>query len=204
MTIHTPAQKPQLRKLLRNLRKSLPSSDAQKKGRLIFERLQTFPLFQNANTIVTYAADENEVQTEAIWQAAIRQSKAVYYPHITPDRTNLDFVRRFPNDQLIPGAFGILIPPGNDVLETGQGRDTIVLTPGVGFDMDGHRLGRGKGYYDRAFGGVLAGAVRVALAYELQIVPAIPSGPQDERVDWIVTERQLIDCQSKETSKTAL
>ena len=204
MTTTLPARKPQLRKLLRNLRKGLTSSDVHEKSRLIFERLRTFPLFQNANTIVIYAADENEVQTEAIWQAAIKQNKAVYYPRITADRTNLDFVRRFPNDRLIPGTFGILIPPGNEILEAGQGRDTVVLTPGVGFDTDGHRLGRGKGYYDRAFGGVLAGAVRVALAYELQIVPAIPRGPQDERVDWIVTERRLIECSSKETSKTAV
>ena len=196
--------KKQLRSLLRKQRRELSPIDVREKSRLIFERLQTFPLFQNANTIVSYAADENEVQTEAIWQAAIKQNKTVYYPRITPNRTHLDFIRRYPNDQLIPGALGILIPPGNKILEAGQGRDTVVLTPGVGFDMSGHRLGRGKGYYDRAFGGVLAGAVRVALAYEVQVVPAIPSGPQDGCVDWIVTERRLIECRSKETVKTTL
>ena len=189
-------EKKQLRTSLRNQRRNLTSPDVSERSRCIFERLQTLSLFQNANTIVTYAADENEVQTEAIWQAAIKQHKAVYYPRITPDRTTLDFVHRQPNDQLIPGTFGILILPGNDILGGGQGRDTIVLTPGVGFDRHGHRLGRGKGYYDRAFGGVLAGAVRVALAYEFQIVSVIPSGRQDKRVDWIVTERRLIDCRS--------
>ena len=197
-------EKKQLRSLLRKQRRELSPADVHEKSRLIFEQLQTFSLFQNANLIVTYAADENEVQTEALWWAAIKQHKAVYYPRITPDRTNLDFIRRCPNGQLIAGTFGILIPPGNDILEVGQGRDAIVLTPGVGFDLHGHRLGRGKGYYDRAFGGVLAGAVRVALAYEFQIVSVIPSGCQDKRVDWIVTERRLIDCRSKETSKTAL
>ncbi len=197
-------EKKQLRRGLRKQRRALSPIDVHEKSRCIFERLHPCSLFQNATTIVTYAADENEVHTEAMWHAAIEQDTAVYYPRITPDRTNLDFVRRFPNDQLIPGTFGILIPPGNDLLGAGQGRDTVVLTPGVGFDTAGHRLGRGKGYYDRAFGGVLAGAVRVAVAYELQIVSGIPSGPQDERVEWIVTERRLIECQSKETSKTAL
>ncbi len=197
-------EKKQLRSLLRKQRRELSPIDVQEKSHLIFERLQTFPPFDNATTIVSYAADENEVQTEAIWHFAIAQDKAVYYPRITPNHTDLDFIRRYSNDQLISGTFGILIPPGNDLLEAGQARDTVVLTPGVGFDLRGHRLGRGKGYYDRAFGGVLAGAVRVALAYEFQIVSAIPSGSQDERVDWIVTERRLIDCRSKETSKTAL
>ena len=45
-----------------------------------------------------------------------------------------------------------------------------------------------------AIRGVLAGALRVALAYELQVVPEIPAGPDDERVDWIVTEERLVRC----------
>jgi 5-formyltetrahydrofolate cyclo-ligase len=142
---------------------------------------------------VLYNADENEVLTEAMWQAALTQGKTVYYPRITTDKSELEFVRRYPQDRLIPGTFGILIPPGDDMLAGLQGGD-IVLTPGVGFDEKGHRLGRGRGYYDRALRGVLAGALRVALAYELQIVPEIPAGPGDERVHWIVTEGRLIAC----------
>ncbi|TMA57523.1 MAG: 5-formyltetrahydrofolate cyclo-ligase, partial [Deltaproteobacteria bacterium] len=53
------------------------------------------------------------------------------------------------------------------------------------------------GYYDRAFRGILAGALRVALAYEFQVVPAIPVGPDDEAVHSIVTEARLLDCPSK-------
>jgi len=155
-----------------------------------------FAAFQTANTLVLYSADENEVQTEAIWREASAQGKAVYYPRITSDRANLEFVRRRPDDRLISGTFGILIPPGEDLLVGLQATD-LVLTPGVGFDRQGHRLGRGKGYYDRAFRGLLAGALRVALAYEIQVVPAIPVGPADEAVHSIVTEARLVDCTSK-------
>ena len=197
--------KKKLRSLLRKRRRDLPQADVQQKSRFIFERLQTLPLFQNATTVVSYAADENEVQTEAIWRAAIQNNKAVYYPRFSLDRTNLEFVRRYPNDVLIPGTCSILIPPGNDTLEAGHDKDTVVVTPGVGFDTNGRRLGRGKGYYDRTFlWGALAGAVRVALAYELQIVPTIPSGSRDAHVDWIVTEERWIDCSAKETAKTVL
>jgi 5-formyltetrahydrofolate cyclo-ligase len=163
------------------------------KSRFITERLLAFTLFQQASTVVLYNADENEVVTEAIWKEALRQGKAVYYPRITTDKAALEFVRRYPGEQLTPGTFNILVPPGNELLLGMQPSD-IVLTPGVGFDEEGHRLGRGKGYYDRAFRGVLASGLRIALAYELQVVPQIPAGPDDELVNWIVTEERLIFC----------
>ena len=189
-------EKKQLRTFLRSHRRNLSPTDVTEKSRRVTERLLAFAPFLQAFTLVLYNADENEVVTEAIWQAAISRGQAVYYPRITPDKADLEFVRRYPGEKLVLGAFNILIPPGDDLLLGMQPSD-IVLTPGVGFDKKGHRLGRGKGYYDRAFRGVLASALRVALAYELQVVPEIPSGPEDECVQWIVTETQLIDCTAK-------
>jgi 5-formyltetrahydrofolate cyclo-ligase len=185
--------KKQLRTLLRTRRHALSATEVTEKSRRITERLLAFPRFQQAGTVVLYSADENEVQTEAIWQAASAQGKVVHYPRITADRTDLEFVRRSPNDRLIPSTFGILIPPGNDLL-TGLQETDVVLTPGVGFDRHGRRLGRGKGYYDRAFHRVLSGALRVALAYEFQVVQEVPAKPSDEPVDYIMTEASLIDC----------
>lgn len=186
-------EKTQLRRLLRERRRSLSSTVVAEKSRLILARVLGSAPFQQAKTIVLYNADENEVQTEAIWHEAVRQHKAVYYPRITTDKANLEFVRRLPSDQLIRGTFGILIPPGNDLL-TSIAETDVVLTPGVGFDHYGHRLGRGRGYYDRAFRGVLAGALRIALAYESQLVSIIPTAPDDEPVHCIVTETRFIDC----------
>jgi len=187
------AEKKQLRAQLRAQRRSLSPQEVTDKSQRIARRLFSFLPFQQASTIVLYNADENEVVTEAMWREANRQNKSVYYPRITADKKDLEFVRRFPKDHLIVGTFGILIPPGNDLL-SGLAATDIVLTPGVGFDPHGHRLGRGKGYYDRAFRGVLAGALRVALAYELQVAPEIPVSPDDELVNWIVTEERLVSC----------
>jgi 5-formyltetrahydrofolate cyclo-ligase len=170
-------EKKKLRTFLRRCRRGLSPAEVTAKSRLITERLRAFTQFQQARTLAT-------------------QGKAVYYPRITADRANLEFVRRYPGDRLIPGTFGILIPPGNDLLE-GLGATDIVLTPGVGFDRQGHRLGRGKGYYDRAFRSFLSGGLRVGLAYEFQIMPHIPAVSYDERVQYIVTEAELIDCSDK-------
>lgn len=188
-------EKKQLRSFLRKRRRDLSPHEVIESSRLVTQRLLTFAPFRQASTVVLYNADENEVVTEAIWQAAVKQDQAVYYPRITADKADLEFVRRYPGEQLVLGTFNILIPSGNQLLLGMQPSD-IVLTPGVGFDEKGHRLGRGKGYYDRAFRGVLADALRVALAYELQMVSTLPSGPEDERVQWIVTESRLLACSS--------
>ncbi len=150
-------------------------------------------MFHRARQISLYNSDENEVDTEGLWQAARRQGKYVYYPRVTVDKQDVEFVRRHDNEPLIPGVFDLLVPPGEDILRS-VARTDLVLIPGVGFDRAGHRLGRGRGYYDRALRGVLAGALRVGLAHECQVVPHIPADPHDECVDYIVTEKRLIEC----------
>ncbi len=149
-----------------------------------------------------YSPHENEVETDGLWQAARRQGKYVYYPRISADKQAIEFVRRQDEDHLIPGIFDILIPPGEDLL-TSVAHTDLVLIPGVGFDRAGHRLGRGRGYYDRALRGILAGAFRVGLAYDYQIVSHIPIDEHDERVDYIVTEKRLIECAGTGVEKDA-
>lgn len=188
-----PIEKKRLRALLLQQRRQLSAQEVSANSQRILAHLRAFPPFLLARTVVLYSAEIDEAQTEAIWQEAMNQGKVVYYPRIIADRSNLEFVRRYADAPLIPGMFNIPIPPGNDLLSELQTTD-VVLTPGVGFDRKGGRLGRGKGYYDRAFRGVLASACRVALAYEFQILPTIPTDPTDERVHYIVTETETYDC----------
>lgn len=163
-------------------------------------RLCSRGFFQSARTVVLYSPDENEVETDGIWQAARDQGKAVYYPRITQDRNALEFVRRYDEDRLVLGVFEIWIPPGNELLERVSGRD-IVLTPGVGFDRSGHRIGRGRGYYDRAFCGILAGAIRIGLAYDFQLVPQVPTDTHDALLDYIIGETQLSECSGRNSNR---
>ena len=72
----------------------------------------------------------------------------------------------------------------------------IVLAPLLAFDDAGRRLGYGGGYYDRTLralrerGPILA----VGVGYEAQLVETVPSGDDDEKLDWIVTEERAIRC----------
>lgn len=70
----------------------------------------------------------------------------------------------------------------------------VAFVPGVGFDLTGMRLGRGRGFYDRALAALRnAGDVcAVGLAFECQIVAELPGDPWDQRMDYIVSERRVI------------
>ena len=187
------AEKRRLRTLLRQQRRALSAQDVRKNSQRIAARLCAQAMFHQARQILLYSPDENEVETEGLWQAACRRGIDVYYPRVTADKQEVEFVRRHDNEPLIPGVFDILVPPGENLL-TSVAQTDLVLIPGVGFDQNGHRLGRGRGYYDRALSGALAGALRVGLAHECQVVAHIPIDPHDERVDYIVTEKRLIEC----------
>ena len=68
----------------------------------------------------------------------------------------------------------------------------LVVVPGVAFDAAGRRLGRGRGHYDATLAGLPAGAARIGLAFELQLVPEIPEEPHDVRLDAVVTEARVL------------
>jgi len=195
------SEKARLRSLLLQQRRGLSSLEVSEKSQRILVHLRSFEPFLAARTVVLYSAESDEVQTEAAWHEAVRLGKAVYYPRITTDRADLEFVRRAPGVSLVPGTFRIPIPPGNDLVSGLQSTD-VVLTPGVGFDKEGRRLGRGRGYYDRAFRGVLAGALRVALAFAFQIVPGVPTTATDERIHYVITENGIHDCREGADSST--
>ena len=68
----------------------------------------------------------------------------------------------------------------------------VVLVPGLAFDRAGRRLGRGKGYYDKFLAQTKPSAVRIAVAYDFQIVPEVPTDENDQLVHYIATPTQLV------------
>jgi len=92
-------------------------------------------------------------------------------------------------DELKKGTFGILEPPQDRFRKVRISEFDLVIVPGIAFDLTGHRIGFGGGFYDSFLGSITA--TKIALAYEFQIVDEIPTRAEDVKIDILVTEKSV-------------
>jgi len=134
----------------------------------------------------------SEVNTRPLIEALHAQGFPILLPAMTAVRQPLHFRAFAPGDDLEKGPFGLSEPSP----QRPEGRPAMVFAPLAAFDRRGVRLGYGGGIYDatlqalRATGPVTA----VGLAYALQECEAVPSEPHDQRLNFVLTERETIDC----------
>ncbi|MFZ5875031.1 MAG: 5-formyltetrahydrofolate cyclo-ligase [Nitrospirota bacterium] len=161
-------------------------------SRAIGERLWVLPEAAAARTVLLSLSVGSEVSTQALVAEAGRRGLRVAVPvTLTAERRLLAV--EFPgDDRLEPGPFGILQPRPAARVPVPVDRLDLIVVPGAAFDSRGNRLGWGAGYYDRLLAGRRPGAPIAALAFECQLVPAIPSEPHDVAMDVIVTEQRVI------------
>ncbi|MGB8274765.1 MAG: 5-formyltetrahydrofolate cyclo-ligase [Alphaproteobacteria bacterium] len=110
----------------------------------------------------------------------------------------LRFRRWLPERPLVPGKWGIATPDESCELV----RPALLLVPLLAFDREGNRLGYGAGFYDRTLAELRArtgtATVAVGVAYAAQEMPSAPIDETDERLDWIVTEREAIRIEARD------
>ena len=163
-------------------------TDRGPRSQAIAARLEAQKNYQDAPTLFTYVSLAEEVDTHGIIERALRAGRAVAVPRVEGDH-RLVWVRVDSIDDLAPGAFGVLEPSGTALSLTAS-QETVVLVPGTAFDRDGHRLGWGKGYFDR-FLHEFAGTA-IGLAFDCQLCDSIPIEPHDCPVDYVITESETI------------
>ncbi len=174
-------EKKELRKAIKALKQQLTEVEASRQTKNIFSQLESHELFQNAQHILFYWAMADEVKTHEFIIKHYR-SKHIYLPVIRGN--DLDIVLFTGEDCLVPGAkYGIPEPSGEKI----NNEDIIdaVVVPGVAFDRSGNRMGRGAGYYDRILSRVPQ-AKKIALAYDFQLVDAVPVEAHDIPMDWVI------------------
>jgi len=182
---------------LKSLRSKLPRKEVVTKSDQIQKMLFSSSEFQCAKTVCFYVAKGNEVQTERMIKDSLQLGKRVLVPITDKKSGKLVLSELFDFDsELEPGTFGILEPKPACRREVSATEAEVIIVPGVAFDIRGHRMGHGKGYYDRFLRHVSSlktGALFVGLAYESQVLDEIPHGPNDMPVHRIVTEKRVIN-----------
>lgn len=184
--------KNKLRENILDRRTKMSSEEVNDKSILIQERLYSTQHYQSARTIMTYVDIQNEVETRSIITKALEEGKNVVVPMCGPNYS-LSPIKIDSFEDLRQGTKGILEPSTNSSVVDKQKID-LILVPGIAFDRKGNRLGYGLAYYDRFISDLSPSTVNIALAYSFQVLTEIPFEKHDQKVNIIITEKEIIKC----------
>jgi 5-formyltetrahydrofolate cyclo-ligase len=185
-----------IRKSTLSLREQLLADTRAAHSAAITERLLQLPEYRQAGAVLGYMNFGAEFESSLWVERALAEGKRLALPKVNRHTNHLDlyWVDDLEN-QLAPGLWGIR-EPVVERCERLNNPDEVefALLPGVTFTRDGARLGYGGGFYDKLLAGMAQRPILVAAAFALQIVDALPQEATDIKVEWIVTERETIDC----------
>ena len=173
--------KQEIRQEIRRRKAACSKEERATLSREVIAKLTTSPLWQQAQVILLYHSLPDEVDTRDLIRQASAEGKRVMLPVVVGD--DLELHEYNGEDSLVEGAFHIQEPQGDAFTDY----DTIDLAviPGVAFSIDGTRLGRGRGYYDRLLPR-LQRAYKCGLCWPFQLVEGIPSEPHDVRMNAVI------------------
>ena len=176
--------KEELRRSVRRLKQQYTPAQLEELSLPVIARLR--PRLVEAQTILAYYSLPDEVCTHQLIDELIAEGKTVLLPKVL-DAGRMELRRYTGPHDLTEGAYGIMEPVGEPF--TDYALIDIALIPGMAFDASGHRLGRGRGYYDRFLNSqwsMVNGQWLIGLCFDFQKVPVLPSDDHDIPVDIVI------------------
>ena len=179
-----------LRASIKQKRRALSIEYRQQASRKMKAELTRLPCYQAAEYIMLYMAMQDEVQLDELIAMVLKDGKKAAIPLVTGAGL-MEAVELSDMADLVPDKYGIKTVSEEKRRLIAPDKIDLIIVPGVAFDKAGHRLGMGGGFYDR-FMLRASRAVRAALAYDCQLLAAVPAEVHDLTVDYIITEKQNI------------
>ena len=181
--------------------KGIPREEFKRQGAASAALLRSSIIWDCYDTFFLFLSTNSEIDTQPLLDSALKDGKKVFVPKVS-------FV---PNDagKLVfyavtsaegpweKGAFGIREPA--DSGKSAAPVDfhlAVIVVPGLAFDRNGNRLGKGGGYYDRFLGELDAeGCVHnvIGLCMDFQVVGSVPAGEKDKKMSCVLTQNELIE-----------
>ena len=170
--------KAELRRFMRDEASARLAGDAQTEDSAVWDRLEALDEFRSARTVLIYMSLPDEVAT-APFIEKWKDRKRFVIPKVNGD--NLD-LKLYDPDKLESGYKGIL-EPTDEAQDVSAEEIDLALVPGVAFDRHGHRMGRGKGFYDRFLPALHCPTV--AVCQQWRMVECVPTDTWDRIIDII-------------------
>lgn len=181
--------KDDIRKEISRKRRYLTKFGKKRLDEKIINKLISCAEWEKANTVLIYVSHPREINTVNLIKANLLKKNIVTpKTHLKYNTLSLHIIESF--DDLVKGTYNLLEPhPHTKILSPSE--IDLAIIPGIAFDKKGHRIGYGKGYYDRL--NKHLGCKKISLAYSFQIVDNIPAQIHDTPIDMIITEEKTIN-----------
>ena len=177
--------KKELRQFIRNKKRQYSSSQLEELSLSVLSRLNGNEHLQRAETILMYYSLPDEVNTHAYIDQLLTEGKKILLPEVI-DGENMVIREYTGKHDLKEGAFHIMEPIGSLFPEERYQELDLAIIPGMAFDQQGNRLGRGKGYYDR-FLQKIPQVYKIGICFPFQLVDEIPTEETDIKMDAIMS-----------------
>ena len=187
--------KDEIRQQMRDRRHEATPEERQALGHAACTKVLDAPirLLLRAWRVCIYLSTKNEIPTRYVARAVWDQGREVCVPAWSRTDATYKLYAIDPKMRLVAGHHGIR-EPAVRVPVMPWDVDAFIL-PGLAFDTRGGRLGYGAGYYDRILSKAARMAPKIALCYDWQVLDdPVPQEPHDIAVDWIVTDKRVVDC----------
>ncbi|MCX7954566.1 MAG: 5-formyltetrahydrofolate cyclo-ligase [Bacteroidales bacterium] len=179
-------EKNKLRKYIKTLKKGYSEEYFINISRIIFNNVDTLDMVKETNYIMSYWSLPDEVHTHEWNHKKYKLGKTILLPSIDGKKIILKIYKGKENMIPMP-PFNIYEPIGEPFND--YNKIKIVIVPGIAFDKNCNRLGRGKAYYDnflREFN-----AIKIGVCFEFQLFNNIPFTENDIKMDYVITENEI-------------
>lgn len=184
--------KPALRRRLRDLLATMSDSDRHAKSIAACSLLATTPEFAAASTVMLYMSTTMEVDIASLALKCWQTGKTVVVPRVSWDQRRILPVEISSlQTGMTTTGYGIREPDANNGKPIPTDLIDLVVVPGLGFSPEGHRIGRGMGFYDRFLAQPDFVGISCGLAFSDQVVGEMPVLDHDMPLSMLVTDRGI-------------
>lgn len=176
--------KSELRKYIRQLKTLLTPAEKQRQANSVFHDIECLKQFKDAKVVLLYHSLPDELPTHSIidqWS----NTKTILLPRVDGERLRL---YRYSPTLMVHGSYNIS-EPSMSCQEYSIGDVDLAIIPAMAFDRKGHRLGRGKGFYDRLL--ATSSVMKIGVAFNSQIVRNVPADAFDISMNIVITDKSL-------------
>ncbi|MCL2481609.1 MAG: 5-formyltetrahydrofolate cyclo-ligase [Spirochaetaceae bacterium] len=195
----TPIQeeKIKVRKKIKDIYKTLNKTEIAENSKKILGNLKLLEIWNKANTILAFLPLGDEVDTTYIIEEALTQGKKVAVPRINNSEIVFHYITSLSKEGLMKHDYGIYEPlqEAESVnINNSDNSKILILTPGMAFDKQCNRLGRGKSFYDRYLSVHGKNCTKAGIAFSFQITENLPFEKHDVQLDFVVTDKNIFSC----------